>query len=115
MEFLPLILPFLDKFLTMCLDKVSSESPQEYLADHYNALTGKMDSGIVRDAMPQTRRAALKARQGATKEQRKNWPRYSKEEIYAITEKRLIEAATATPEQMSAAMSACASIQISED
>lgn len=93
-----LILALLGPMLAKCLDQVSSETPAEYLKPHFNSATGRMDPDIVREAMPQTRKAALKARRQASKEDRKKMQRLSYDDVYNITEKKLIEALNAPAE-----------------
>ena len=95
-----LILALLGPILVKCLDQVSSETPSEYLRPHFNEVTGKMSPDIVHDAMPATRRAILKARRQASREDRQTMSRYSKEDVYNLAEKKLIEAMNAPPEKV---------------
>ena len=97
--------------LAKCFNQLSSETPAEYLKPHYDEATGKMDHGIVRDAMPQTRRAIRKAHRQATREERQSLPRFSREDIYNLTEEKLIEAMRATPETVAAVFAAAESIE----
>ena len=110
MEWLPIILSFLQPFLAKCFAQQSTESPKEYLTSLYNASNGKMDSDLVIDAMSQTRRAIRKARRNASREDRRNFPRYSRDEIYDITERQLIEAMNAPPEQLAAVFASAAAL-----
>jgi hypothetical protein len=101
-----LILGLLGPLLAKCLDKVSSEPPKEYLAPHYNESTGRMDPDIVREAIPQTRRAVLKARRQSSREERRSMKRYSYDDLYKLAEKKLIEAMNATPDEVAAVYAA---------
>ena len=91
MDWISLIGKYLDILLIKCLDRVSTESPQDYLRAHYDPVSESMDSSLVRDAYPQTLRAILKARQSVKPRDRRDMPRYSRVEVLDITESRLIE------------------------
>ncbi len=110
MDWIALITTFLMPIWAKCQENMSSETPAEYLADHYDATTGKMDPGIVRDAMPGTRRAIRKALRATPQKDRGEFPRYSRDEIYVITEKKLIEAMNAPPEAVAAAKAVAATL-----
>lgn len=86
-----LVLPLLAK----CFQKTSAEDPQAVLRSHYDATTGKMDGDIVRECMPATRKAARKAHRQASRADRKTFPKLSEDQIYSITESRLIAAMNA--------------------
>ncbi|HQZ66221.1 MAG TPA: hypothetical protein PLY87_14130 [Planctomycetaceae bacterium] len=101
-----LILSLLGPLLAKCFNQVSSETPAEYLRPHYDEATGKMDPDIVREAIPATRRAVLKARRQSSREDRKTIPRYSKNDLYLLAETKLIEAMNAPPEAVAAAYAA---------
>ena len=111
MEWLPIIFKFLDMFLAQCQNAVSSETPQAYVLAHYNAATGKLERGIVLDAMTQTYRAIRKARHELSPADRKDFPRYSRTEVYDITEHRLLDAMNATDDQVAAARAAAATLE----
>jgi hypothetical protein len=98
MEWLTLVLGFLQPILLKCWDKTSSEDPQEYLRANFNSATGKMSREVVEDSIPSTRRAVRKARQESPRVERKNFPKYSREELYDLAEKGLIESMNAPPE-----------------
>ena len=100
MEWLPIIFKFLDVFLAQCQNAVSTETPQEYVRAHYNASTGTLDRGIVLDAMVETRRAIRKARMELSPADRHRFPRYSREDVYRITEDRLMDVMNATDDQV---------------
>ena len=110
MDWIGLITKYLDLFLIRCFDQVSSETPQQYLASHYDPISGRMDESLVRSAMPQTRRAIVKARQAAPRAERRNFPRYGRDEIYTITETRLIEAMNASESEVAAVKSVAATM-----
>lgn len=101
-----IILSLLESLLAKCFSQVSSETPQEYLRPYYDEASGRMDPDIVREAIPQTRKAVLKARRQATREDRKTMPRYSREDLYLLTEQKLIQAMNASPETVKAAFAA---------
>jgi hypothetical protein len=108
MDWAILIKVFLDPFLAQCLKQFSSETPQEYVRAHFNATTGTLDREIVLDAMNQTRKAIRRARLSKSPEERKTCPRYSREQVYKMTEDRLLDAMNATDEQVALAFSAAA-------
>ena len=91
MDWIGLIGKYLDIFLLKCLEKVSTESPQDYLRAHYDPVSETMDSALVRDCYPQTLRAIRKARASAKPRDRRDMPRYSRAEVMDLTEARLIE------------------------
>lgn len=101
-----IILGLLGPLLAKCLDQVSSETPQEYLKPHYDPVTGRMDPDIVVEAIPQVRKAVLQARRQASREERKSMPRYSRNDLYYLAEKKLIEAVKASPEDVAAVYAA---------
>lgn len=115
MEWLPVILSFFQPMLLKCFEKTSSEDPQAVLRSNYNAATGKMDPDIVEDSIPSTRRAAHKARKNASKAERKTFPRYSRQELYDITEKNLIDSMNAPPETVAAVRSAAYALPDGDD
>jgi hypothetical protein len=87
-----LIWKFAEAFLLRCFDQLSTEIPQEYLRAHYDPISRTMDPGLVRDSMPATMRAIRKARNSAKPKDRRSLPRYSREEVRAMTEANLIKA-----------------------
>jgi hypothetical protein len=115
MEWVPLILNFLQPLLLKCFDRQSTEDPQEVLRESYDPTTGKMDPAIVNDAIPQTRRAFNRARKSASREERRNAPRYSRQELYDITEKGLIESMNAPPETVASVRTAAALLRDNDD
>lgn len=114
MEWLSLILTFLQPLWSKCHDKTSSEDPQQMLRENYDAQTGRMDPDLVNAAIPKTRRAIHKARANASKEDRKSFPKYTREEIYRIAEQGLIESMNASPERVTAIRKA-ADLLVDED
>ncbi len=115
MDWTILIFSILDPLLARCLDQVSSEDPQEYLRAHYNAESRQMDPSVVGDAMRQTYRAIRKAKQSCdSRTERRNFPRYGRHDVYALTERRLIEAMNASEDEVGAAVLAGRSIQDEE-
>lgn len=115
MEWIPLILNFLQPLLLKCFDRQSTEDPQSVLRESFNPVTGRMDPDLVNDCIPQTRRAFQRARKSATREQRRNAPRYSREELYDITEKSLIDSMNAPPEHVAQVRSVAATLRDDED
>lgn len=59
-----------------------------------------MDPDIVAAAMPKTRQAILKARRQASHADRKSMPRFSRQDVYDLAEKNLIDAMNASDEQV---------------
>ena len=110
MEWLPIIFKFLDVFLAQCQNAVSTETPQEYLRAHYDSASGTMERNVVLDAMVQTRRAIRKARQELSPADRHRFPRYSRDDVYQMTENRLIDAMNATDDQVIEARAAAAAL-----
>lgn len=84
--------------LLRCLTKTSSEDPQQILRESYDAATGKMDSDLVREAMPTTRQAARRAYRQASRSDKKSFQPLSEQQVYDLTEKKLIEAMNASQE-----------------
>ena len=115
MEWITIILGFLQPLLARCFSQVSSETPKEYLAGYYNPATNTMEPHIVRQAMGQTRRSILKARRSLSREDRRNFPRYSRDEIYALTESQLIEALHAPDDVLVGVFSAAAALPDDDD
>jgi hypothetical protein len=111
MEWLPLIFTFLDPMLAQCKNKLSDETPKEYLSQHYNAETGKLSRDVVRRSMPVTKEAIRKALRATPDHEKNNFPRYSRERIYEITEQRLLDAMNANEEQLMAAFSAAEELE----
>lgn len=114
-EWLAPILSFLQPLLLKCFDRQSTEDPQEVLREAFDPTTGKMDPDLVNDCIPQTRRAYAKARKHASREDRRNAPRYSREDFYDITEKSLIESMNAPPEKVAQVRSVAATLRDSDD
>lgn len=111
MDWLAIVFKFLDPLLAKCFSQVSSEDPKEYLKAHYNESTNRMDASLVRHSMGATARAVREARRSLkTREEKRDFPRYSREELFAMTERRLIEAMNATPTQLKAAFKMAAQL-----
>jgi hypothetical protein len=115
MEWIPLILNFLQPLLLKCFDRQSTEDPQAVLRESYDSATGRMDPDLLNDCIPQTRRAFNRARRTAPREERRNAPRYSREELYDITEKGLIDSMNAPPEKVAQVRSLAATLRDDED
>lgn len=98
MEWLTLITTFLQPILLKCWDKTSAEDPTEYLRSNYDANSNRMNPEVVHDALPATRRAVRRARHEASREEKKTFPRYTRDELYQLAERTLIESMNATPE-----------------
>lgn len=100
MNWIPIIFDIALPVLLKCLQQQTSQTPQEYIADHYDAETGKLDRRLVKDAIPSTMYAIRKAHREAKKEDRKSFPKFSRDDVYALTEQRLIDSMTATEEEV---------------
>jgi hypothetical protein len=101
-DWIAIIGRYLDIFLLKCLERVSTETPQEYLRAHYDPVSGTMDSALVRDCVPQTLRAIRTARNSARPKDRRDMPRYSRAEVLDMTEARLIEDMNADESEVNA-------------
>lgn len=110
MDWTALIIKYLDPILAKCLSQFSSETPQEYLRANYNAESNTMDPSVVRDAIPATMKAIRKARRALHPRNRRDFPVYSREDVRAMTEKRLIDAMDASEAQVSAVQTAAATL-----
>jgi len=115
MEWITIILTFLQPLLAKCFSQVSSETPKDFLSGYYNASTGKMDSWIVRHSMGQTRRAILKTRRSLSRQERRDFPRYSNSDIYGLTEQQLIEAMNAPDDKLAEVFAAAAALPDDDD
>lgn len=102
MGFEALFAQFLSAMLVQCLSGFSSQTPQEYVRDHFDPTTGRIDPDLVDDALPAAARAARKARRSLPRDERKDAPKLSREDLYARTEAQLIEGMNATPEAVAA-------------
>ncbi|TXH13893.1 MAG: hypothetical protein E6R03_10435 [Hyphomicrobiaceae bacterium] len=100
MGFEALFAQLLNAMLMKCLSDISSQTPQEYVRDHFDPATGRIDPELVNDAMPAAARAARKARRSLPPAERKDAPKLSREDLYARTEAQLIEGMHATTEQV---------------
>ena len=112
MEWATIILGLLGPFLAKChsQSEQAADDPKEFLKSKYDDSTGKMDQSLVRQSMPSTRKAINKAKKQASREERKTFPRYSRDEIYEMTEKKLVEAMDAPPEQVASAFASAATL-----
>lgn len=115
MDWAALVIPILQAFLVKCWDKTSSEDPQEYLRSNYDAASGKFDRDVVVDSIPQTRRAVRKARQKLNRDERREFPKYSRAELYELTEKGLIESMNAPPEAVGSVRAMAAGLPDDDD
>ena len=112
MEWATIILGLLGPLFAKCPSQSAEAAldPKEYLKSNYNDSTGRMDSSLVRRAMPTTRKAIKKAKKQASEEERKMFPLYSRNEIYEIAEKKMIESMNAPSEQVAAAFASAATL-----
>ena len=94
-----LLLPIITKCWTT--QENSDTDPQEYLRANYDSATGRMSPDVVNAALSSTRKAMYKAKRQASKQDRKNFPRFTKEQIYNIAEKNLIDAMIADDDEVS--------------
>lgn len=115
MDWIAAIRAFLEPILLRCLEKTSTEDPQQILRDAYDPVSGKMDPDIVNEALPAARKAVRKAQRSASREDRRNCPRYSRAELYQITEQNLIESMHATPEHVANVRAVAATMGDSDD
>ncbi len=115
MEWLVIIQSFLQPLLLKCFEKTSTENPQEVLRRNFDPITGHMDSDLVEDAIPAARRAVQRARKSLSREERKNFPKYSRDQLYEIAEKILIDSMNASPEAVTQCRSVAASLRDSDD
>ena len=107
MEWITLITGLLLPFLQKCREKQgATQDPQEYLRSVYDHGTGKFPESVVNEAVPQTRRAIKTALRQTPKDQRKHFPRYRRADVYDITEKGLLKAMNAAPEEVAQVMAA---------
>ena len=111
MEWIPLVLNFLQPLLLKCFEKTSSEDPQEFLRESYNPVTGKMDPDVVRDAMPETRRALRRARREAPASKKSEFPKLDRDGLYDLAEKGLIDAMNADPVKVTTIRAAASAIR----
>jgi hypothetical protein len=95
------LMPFLLKCFSQQADS-STESPQDYLRREYDASTGSISPSVVRQAMPMTAKAVRRAWRQTPKQERGPKPQLSREELYNLTQEKLVEAMNATPEQLAA-------------
>ena len=110
MEWLTIITTFLQPIILKCFEKTSAEDPQEFLRSNYNAATGRMNPEVVEDAIPATRRAVRRAHRSLSREDRKKFPRYTREELYDVAEKSLIDSMNAPQERVAAVRSEAAGL-----
>lgn len=102
-----LLLPFLQK----CREKQgATDDPQEYLRSVYDPTTGKFPEEVVQSAIPQTRKAIMKAFRQTPKDKRKDFPRYRRSDRYELAEQALVKAMNATPEEAAQVMAAAAEL-----
>jgi len=116
MEWLTLITGLLLPLLQRCREKQGATGdPQEYLRSVYDPTTGKFPEEVVNEAVPQTRKAILKAFRQAPKDQKKTFPRYRRADRYELAEKALIKAMNASPEEAAQVMAAAAELPEDEE
>lgn len=115
MEWLALVERLFGPLLLKCFEKTSAEDPQDFLRSQYNAHTGTMDRDVVQDSIPQMRRALRRARRDADRDERRNFPRLSKSELYDLTEQELIKAMNAPPETVASARAVASGLPDEDD
>jgi hypothetical protein len=106
MDWGALVIGFLQPLLLKCFEEAFTDDPQEYLRQSYENGMRAFPVDMVVDAEPQTRRAVLRARRTLTREQRQEMPRYSKRDLYMLTEQALKDAMEANPDQVAAVRAA---------
>jgi uncharacterized protein YjcR len=106
MDWGALVIGFLQPLLLKCFEEAFTDDPQEYLRQSYENGMRAFPVDMVVDAIPQTRRAVLRARRTLTREQRQEMPRYSQRDLYMLTEEALIKAMEANPDQVAAVRAA---------
>lgn len=99
MEWVAIISTLVLPMLAKCWGTEGDSDPQEFLKSKYDSESGKMDPATVRRAIPATRKAIAKAKRKASKEDRKNFPKYSKEEVYNMAEQNLVKAMNANKKE----------------
>lgn len=102
MEWISLITGILGPLLLKCLGKTSAEDPRAFLTSHYDASTDSFSGNVVQDALPQTYRAIRMARRRTAPKDRKNFPRYSRDEVVSMTKDHLKKSMNATDDQLTA-------------
>lgn len=116
MEWFTLITGLLLPFLQKCQEKQgATQDPQEYLRANYDEATETFNRDVVKAAIPETKRAIIKAKREASREDRKTFPRYKKADIYELTEKALLKAMNATKEEAAQVMAAAAALPDDEE
>lgn len=100
MEWITLITGILGPMLLKCMQKTSTEDPRAFLKSHYDATTDSFSGGVVEDALPQTYRATRIARRRTPPKDRKNFPRYSNDDIVKMTKDHLKDSMNATDTQL---------------
>lgn len=114
MEWITRIFGLIGPFLAECQKKNNpTQTPAEAQADlraQYNAMTGRMNPRLVRQVVPQVRRAENKARRNGTKQERKDNPRLTKDQLYDMADKSLIQAMAADKAQLRVAYAAAAKL-----
>lgn len=110
MDWITIIGGLVGPIIAKCFSQTSSEDPQQVLKAAFNPATGRMDPDLVNDCIPAVRKAANKAHRQASREDRKKFPRLSRNDLYKIAETELIEAMNAPPEKLLAVFSAAETI-----
>ena len=80
-----------------------------------NPETGKFPEDVVNDAVPQTRKAILKAFRQTPKDKRHEFPRYRRADRYELAEQALVKAMNATPDEAAQVMAAAAELPEDEE
>lgn len=100
MEWVTIISTLLLPILAKCWGDEEGTDGQEFLKANYNTTTGRMNPNVVNRALPATRRAMHKAKmQCKDRRERRNFPAYTKAQIYELAEKNLIDAMNANEDK----------------
>lgn len=102
MEWLTLVLSFVQPLLLKCFEQNFSEDPQAFLKQNYDPVNGMFYPDVVHDSIPAVRRGVIRARRSLRKAERAKAPQYSKADLYQLTEQALTDAMNATPEKVGA-------------
>lgn len=110
-----LIFDILGPLLAKCHSQVSAEDPREYLKAHHDPQMDTFDDGIVRDAMPQTYRAIRHAKRQTPRAERRDFPKYSRDDVRSMTIDKLKQSLNASDNEVAACQAAAASLPDSDE
>lgn len=111
----PLISGLLAKIFSQCDESVSSQDPVEYLVANYDRSTGEFSRPVMQAAIRQTRKAINHAKKNASRQDRKSFPKYSRDNISDIAYDKLYEAMTASATEVRAAFTMAAMLSDGDD